>query len=450
MLPLDPYEKNLVREDSTSTVSSATVPPANDGSTSSSSPTPLRVATPKMDGGHFSRRKPRVRPDSVEHELCPAARSEHLEIEDIEDSDLEEDCRGGANVAANIPTFAPGGVQCTCAQEVAGPGVVKGRVPTPVLRRSASPTRHHLDLTTPSGDGLLIPSTTYPQRSPKFRRDMRGTAPVNPLPDETVDRLIQDSRKAKKPARVEVSSVAKHIPASSSPHHAHCVPSGNRDVVSRGDGAGSRAGGRERRSADSPHHVRKLNFDRQVPSKQGPKRSHSLRSSHSTRWTTAPRPVAKSLSCQSCGTCLQPGVPPPSSAPPRDGRPMAQTLYPATLNTQTDGLPRHDPAQRNGASQKLASSQRFRTTSREPVASPTPNGRMEASRSPTPPPPGTHPPAAHGGVQTRPRASYQTHEVDDLSLSSMSLSSCSVASEILEKAKKRRDHFWTSQHQTRE
>lgn len=493
MLSLDSHEEDLLRRSSGSTVSS--VPPA-DGSTSSSPPTPLRVASPKRgDGGKFSSgnpEPPKLRPGSVEREIHRAARNEPLEIEDIEDSDFEEDCR--ENMAGNV--------KCTCARETSDRGEVKGRVPTPVLRKSASPTRHHLDLTTPSGDGLLIPSTTYPRHSPKFRRDMRASAPVNPLPDETVDRYIRDAREAKKPAREKVSSVPKHIPASSSPHHAHCVPSGDRDAVSRGDGVGSQArtgrgraregephlysdgarrGGRaeshaERvrgagprarsggpgtgmrgvRSVTSPHHVRKLNFDH--PSKPGLKHAPPPRSNQPTRVVTAPGPSAKSLSCQTCGTCLQPGIPPPSSAPTivRDGRPMAQTFYPATLNSQPSrsvGQQRHELPRTNGVPhaakrETLVGSQRpYKSTSRELFTSPTPNGRREASRSPTLP----YAPASYGDVQTRLKVSHPTpQEVDSLSVSSMSLSSCSVASEILEKAKKRRDHFWTSQHQSRE
>lgn len=408
---------------------------------------------------------PKPRPGSVDRDLHPTPQqSDPLELEDIEDSDFEEDCveaapprSPGVKAAVDIPAFASGGVKCTCAHQTSNQGrvkghtptpecKVKGRVPTPELRKSASPTRHHLDLTTPSDKGLLIPMTTYPHVLPNFRHDMKSTAPVNPLTVESVDHLIKDSRKAKKAVREEVSSVPKHIPASSSPHHSHCVPNG---IGPRAKGLESIPNGvpagEGRRGTASPHHVRKLNFEHIVPSQPAPRRSQP---SYQTRPTSMSGSSAQSLSCQTCGACLQSSIPPPPSSAPK-----VQTLYPATLNTRPATALGHIPMQNivPGTGGKLAGSQRHGSAG-ELFTTPTPGkGRMEFSRSPTPPlsRANTYAPAAHGGAYTRvshPKPSYhKTLEVDELSLSSMSLSNCSVASELLEKARKRRDKFWTSQ-----
>jgi len=48
------------------------------------------------------------------------------------------------------------------------------------------------------------------------------------------------------------------------------------------------------------------------------------------------------------------------------------------------------------------------------------------------------------------RGAPDRDEADQLSLSPLSMSSCSVASDILEKACKRRDHFWAEGRQPSE
>jgi hypothetical protein len=401
----------------------------------------------------------------------------------MEDSDLEVDypaksppryTKAAVNQQVKKPVFAD--ARCTCAlgapSKVKGRSPtpvkhhvptpeceVKGRLPTPELMRSASPTRHHLDLTTPSENGLLIPVTTYPHVSPGFRRDMKSTAPINQLTADSVDRLIEEARKAaKNVVREEVSSVPKHIPASSSPHHSHCVPSGARELGSqvtnspaKGRGVESHAasGGAKGvrrgesfaipigappkvkgRGTKSSHHIRKLNFERAMPSQPAPKRPQSTQY---IRPSGMPQFSAHSLSCQTCGACLQPSVPPPpSSAPPGpvDERPRAQS--------PSFSQPRHVSA--HNAGRASMGSQRI-GNGREP----SPTYGKWVGRSPTPPPSRATPAAVYRGSNIGLKPSYQRSlEVDELSLSSMSLSSCSVASEVLEKAKKRRDNFWTS------
>lgn len=517
MLPHDPQHVDQVRRSSDDTAS--TLLPLESCSSGSPASVAGDVVTQSEGNSRHADLQPVGRPGSVERELRPSLqRSDPLEIEDIEDSDLEEEgpaepaphhSRGVKLATVNVPTFASGDVKCTCAKgaakghvptpgckvkghtmpshgyEVKGhtptpgvkghvptpgikdcaptPGVngrmptpeVRGRVPTPELRKSTSPMRHHLDLTTPSDNGLLIPMTTYTPTSPNFRRD-KSTAPINPLPVDDVDRLIEDCRKAMEPAREEekeVSSVPKHIPASSSPHHSHCVP---RDVPRSAETAGRGArpgiGGGTKGEAHKPHartkgargattvsqHVRKLNFERPAPSQTAPKRTQS---SYQPRPTSMPRPsAAPSLSCHTCGVSLQPSIPPPpSSAPPGDGRPKAQTLYPAPLNAR--------PASTLNQSKHIPTGAVERGSRRSACS------QRQSASSPTPPPSraNVYAPTTYGGRVSQLKPSFHRNlEVDELSLSSMSLSSCSVASEVLEKAKRRRDNFWTSQQQSRE
>ena len=500
-----PHEENQVRRSSSDTAS--TLLPLE--SCSSGSPASLPGdAVSRMS--FISRNPSEAHPGSVGHELRPALQQgDPLEIEDIEDSDLEEEGghaesaprhgRGSRLATINVPTFTSGDVKCTCAKgRVPTPGCkvkshavpsreykvnghsptpevkgrtltpdIRGRVPTPELRRSTSPMRHHLDLTTPSDNGLLIPVTTYSPTSPKFHRDKKSSAPINPLPADSVDRLIADSRKAKEPAREEeeeVSNVPKHIPASSSPYHSHCVPSdvpkaagsagkGMRSGIGGGGKGGSHVprpkakGGRGGEAL--PQHVRKLNFERSALSQLAPKRSQS---SYQHRPTSVSRFSAPPLSCHTCGVSLQPSVPPPpSSAPPGDGRPKAHALYPASLNTRptsTLGQSRHIQTGAERGSRRLAGYQRHG----EP-ASTSPIPTSVKGGSPTPPPSraNMYAPTASVGRMSQLKPSYHRNlEVDELSLSSMSLSSCSVASEVLEKARRRRDNFWTSQQQSRE
>lgn len=478
-LALDPYEQKLAQRGSASSETTSS-PASAEGSSLTSS---QDVVVPR--GQRFGRGKSPVfenRPALVERgvvghrdvgipRFAQRARREEepLVVEDMEDSDPEDDDQSYAGKAANVPTFP---AHCTCAggDEPVDPSKVKGRVPTPVLRRSASPTRHHLDLTTPSENGLLFPSSAmpplpYPQVSPKFRRDMRSTAPVNPLSDASVTRLIKNTRNAPRPVLEEVSSVPKHIPASSSPHHAHCVPSGS-TVAGNG------------REKSPHHHVRKLDFDRLIPAtKSAPKRSQPLHSSQpaakSAHIPPKTRPTAshsRPLSCLACGTCLQPGLlaPPSAVTGPGGGRTKVGSFAPPGFNprsaltsVQQQRNVKVQGTTHSGAgrpvSQQLKSSHR----SREILGS---ESLKRHVRSCTPPLYGanTYAPSHEGGgplhrhhsaTMRNPPAAFapQNCEVDNLSLSSMSLSGCSVASEILKKAKNRRDHFWSSQyHQARE
>ena len=427
-------------------------------------------------------------------------RSSGLVIEDIEDSEESAESatqymRPDGGRHGNVwglprdASFAPpADVRCTCSgagKTPPQPEEVKGRVPTPILRESSAPARHHLDLTTPSNQGILIPVTKhvpsplpYPAVSPKFRRDMRSTAPVNPLSKEDVDLLIQQSAgEDREVVEDEDPSVPKHISASSSPYHANCVPKEiDRDSKQR-----------------STSHVRKLNFDKQ----------HSRASQPSRQAHSAPFCRPHPSSCDTCGASLQPTAPLTSVSPPRAGKPRAATQagipnQPRQVDRVTSAKEKLLPAKTSSHTHSRSPSPKprsivtatykpkeYRSTrfggpsqpDEEPLpyrpyssgnygaASPTglpyqPGSRSGGVRSRSPSPgarnthyysqqplePGSpHMPAGYAAASL-PVPSYgeRQRKMDEVSISSMS--SCSVASGVLEKARRRRDHFWTAQH----
>lgn len=438
------------------------------------------------------------RRDLVPHDLYPQgdlAAKRALVVEDIENLDNIADSAlqlvpGDYGNVYEMPRSAPlGDVKCTCAGRTSTQEEVKGRIPTPVLRESlGAPARHHLDRTTPSEQGILIPLTKaspppqvplpYPPHSPKFRRDMKSSAPVNPLSEEDLRLLTQHPPPPKREAVHEDLSMPKHISTSASPYHAHCVPP-------------STGGGGER----SASHVRKLDFDSGTASRpnQPPKKSVFSRSLPS--------------SCGTCGATLQPSVPLSYATPPGAGgsKPRPRGVEPASVKSQPE-VPNHWrklKAQASGQKKKLMPAKSashspspkprsFGTgssksglrkdahfapakpymsvnygnvaTSPSPYQGSSSGGERGHSHSPNPaslkaytskegmgrpyptttsthtgsPMPAGY--AAASGLQP----AYRPKSVDEVSISSMS--SCSVASEILEKARNRRDHFWTSQY----
>lgn len=355
--------------------------------------------------------------------------SEPLIIEDIEDDDSDSvaesatrhvyACRGSP------PTKVAPCDRCPCLDQD------QGRIPTPNLNLSDS--RHHLDRTTPDS-GILIPPTqshpsppvplspspksrrdvrsSVPNRpppvplspSPNSRRDVRSSVPNRPPPDDGV--ICRRSRSPSAGAKVQQS-----VPPSCSSPRCHSIPRDSRVSADI--------------SADKPmptNPVRRLNFERHVRSKSTtpPKRSRSN-----------PTP----LSCKSCGTCLQPTVPVPSAssafiARNSNSRPNVEIVKSAMLDSQPHLQPHPQPT-------RTASQQKIKQDLRDHAAD-KPRMGLGVTYNPT---------ADRAGSSGRPgsaqqRSTYKVRDIDELSLSS----SCSVASEILERAKHRRKHFWSSQY----
>lgn len=358
--------------------------------------------------------------------------AEPLIIEDIEDDDSDcvaESATRHVHVCRSPPTKLAPCDMCPCSDPDQG-----GRVPTPNLKLSDS--RHHLDRTTPDS-GILIPltqSTSPPGAlspsppSPKSRRAVRSSVPNRPPPD------VAMCRHSRSPSAIVQPSVP---PSCSSPHH-HASASAD---VSSGEiirQQRSRSPSKVPPPHSSPpcHHrasadvssavvtsptVRRLDFERHVRSKSTtpPKRSVS---NH--------RP----LSCQSCGTCLHPATSSASSAciAARHSRPNVEIVK--TTSTLVEPRP-HQP--RPHQSTRTASQQKTNTKRNHTADIP----RMGMGV--------TYPTAGQTGFSggscghlgpVMRSSTYNLRNVDELSLSSSS-----IASEVLERAKNRRNHFWASQ-----
>ena len=293
----------------------------------------------------------------------------------------------------------------------------EGRVQTPNIQRSSSDfKRHHLDLTTPVDGGLFLSpkkSSTepesvllpFPRVSPKFRRDMKSRAPITPPPKQTKDECIQvDGDIVDSPQTSQSPPAAKarsnplshkhsqHIPASSSPYHSQCLP-----------------GGKDNKS------IRKLDF--------GP---HQTVPSAHTRFT-ASKSIPKSYAhrvegnahaqkdnCGICGAHL-------STSSTRYSKPVRQA-------SSHKSVPKYLGAQNGNGGLGAPTRPQFSAPSGgvPPFSQRPLSSTNYMTRLPT-----------QGGVNDRSR------DIDEVSLASLSLSSCSVASDVLKKARDRRDHFWT-------
>ena len=381
--------------------------------------------------------------------------------------------------------------------------IIEGRVPTPELRKSVpgQQSRHHLDTTTPSDGGLFIsPSKPemggdrgvvksvelpYPPVSPKYRRDMRSKVPIFPPPPRKVDsghqkgdtpivssttneapshaQSISDNLGPRnilvpRPSTIPHSKPTHnltHAPSSQPSHHhtthksqAHKtapisvhVPQPKKTTVRP-----------PQTSYSSP--VRKLLFDSH--SKQ-PSTSQ-LRAQHATKkfmltssqqyTKTSGVSSAKSSrsnvkSCETCGSHIR------SSAvlgggvgalgAGRSGRVAPPTNLSQLHNDRANALQQHSQFKVNEIRSKLASH------SIDPRGAPT---NLDGDYH-QPPDSGLGSSDRRGGRREGGQRSSsgldgrRGREVDELSLSSLSLSSCSVASDMLQKARERRDRFWT-------
>ena len=367
---------------------------------------------------------------------CAQNYAEPLLIEDIEDDDSDS----VAELAARHVDACRGSPPMKAAPYDQD----QGRVPTPDLKLSDS--RHHLDRTTPDS-GILIPLTQSPPPSPKFRRDVRSSIPNRPPPDGGV--ICRHGRSPSAGVQVQQQSI-RSPRCHSVPNHTHPSAEVSGEICrrSRSPSAGPKvqesvrchsipnhtevsgktcrhsrspsAGAKMQRNVPRhsiPNHtrasadvstdrptssspVRRLNFERHIRSKSisphkpitPPKRS---RSNH------------KPLSCHSCGMCLQPSA---SAVIGRsNSRPQVEIV-------------KSQPA----SQQKIRQDLHGHTTEKSRV------GAMYHTTDRT----GS---SDHPGSAQR-RSTYKARDVDEVSLSS----SCSIASEVLERAKNRRNHFWTS------
>ena len=384
-------------------------------------------------------------------------------------------------------------------------GEIEGRISTPELRKSklGQQSRHHLDITTPSGGGLLISPTKpvvdgdqgmaqksvelpFPPTSPKYRRDMKSKAPILPSPQPQVGNGRQDSSSHEEPLPVSDNVGPRSIPSSSSPYHAQCVPHPPHIHVPRSvhtqNLLSSPIG--PHRSHQTLHKVHTTNTTQPVSANassfSGPVRkllfeSHtknpmSSSSHHKNKLhtKTSSLSAAKSShsnvrSCETCGAHLRSsnvlggglGVGHSGTvAPPTD----LSRLY--QQRRQQNGMvggsgsgmcilqssSHQSRAKLQEIRSKLAShsldSHHYSSSDAEHPVLPD-SGLGSSSRD--------RELRIEGGLRRdvlagRPGEGVgvrRARDVDELSLSSLSLSSCSVASDVLRKARDRRDRFWT-------
>ena len=388
----------------------------------------------------------------------------------------------------------------------------EGRVPTPELRQSSpTRIRHHLDSTTPCTGGILtsppknrqaasptpqpvtymspvhqphppilsnpqamspapqprppnlsnpramspapqphppnlsIPraaSQPHPPVSSKNHANSKNGAPrVSPSPPPKKKKPLYNRHhnegKIKTPTKSDINGGPRR-PVTTSPYHAHCAP---RDPTQP-------SLQKLRPSLQNSHH-RKLDFDSYILPKSTENASvGKLVRQHQS----LVNPVRSNSARNTCKACLQSAKSPydPLHFTSDDHARMRSTV-PANYTSHLEAPHLRTPVESDLQSSQVESRkqlerirERLKTDSRS--QSPNCNGKRNYT---------SHMPTAyattkfsgHAGVEdTRP--SYRNLDVDQLSLSSMSMSSCSVASEILEKAKERRDRFWTSQTAT--
>ena len=276
-----------------------------------------------------------------------------------------------------------------------------GRVPTPVLRTVATSNsaidmtqRHHLDVTTPTDGGLLVSPVKlpFPPASPKFRRDMRSSAPVFPSPQtshsirEATERASQGAVKSRSVQTAPSWSLSFQHPATapqrSSSRHAQPTHS-------------SRVNSSPFPPSHPPHGaVRQLNFDPTARIRSGP---FTTQLACTTCQPSASRPPPAPPHCTMCGAHLRHSSPAPGSSAP--GQPPQTEL--------SHSVPQRRVHLDGGHSSPSAA----RVT------------RLADLSSDSPRPGGT------------------VIDPDQFSVSSLSLSTCSVASDVLRRARDRK-HFW--------
>ena len=262
----------------------------------------------------------------------------------------------------------------------------QGRIATPILQKEPSvpPQRHHLDLTTPSDGGLLLSplKLPYPPTSPKYRKDMRSTAPIHPSP---------------KPSRFESVGtrlvLPKTDPVQSTTHHlSKPMPTTSKTTVPPCSQLPRCPPG----NSSSPKlttagATRKLQFGHSGPS-------------------------ALEQSCETCGAWLR-----SSSARLPQTHPSYAARQASRGKSAPTRVPSHKPAVHTSLTQPYQS-----------LSGMLPKPVYNATTRPN------HTYATHLAEFKRP-----TRDIDECSLSSVSLSNCSVASDLLRRAQERRDHFWT-------
>ena len=286
----------------------------------------------------------------------------------------------------------------------------EGRVPTPLLHDSPTggALRHHLDRTTPSNGGLLSSpiKLPYPPTSPKFRRDMRSSAPIFPshVPNGTKVEGTEEGDRQMGRATLKPQMVL--------------TGSGQQRQRHRG------------MSATVPPKAAP-----KIPMSQNASKTGAFQRPHSDGGRTrmlhqALEDTTHTKLCDTCGAKVHPStiVNPPlhhTTHARREGqKDLRMHTMPAPKASHT--VPRLKFAH---TSHPVRQSDQYYSQPRH-------------SRSPLLHAP-THTTHAPSGFKRPATMGRLDRDLDELSLSNLSLSSCSVASDILKRAQNRRDNFWT-------
>ena len=306
-----------------------------------------------------------------------------------------------------------------------------GRIPTDELRKKGqSKVRHHLDRTTP----LLV-------SPPKQSSPLLHTREKDLLGGE-------DDRETRKCSSEVLGAggrdMPRHISGRSSPFHADCVPECDR-----------RSTPVVRPRSPTPPAPLKTS---QVSKPSGdPKRKTLTTQSGDRMWVTRPG----TDSCNVCGSSLQ-----PAALQSRD-RSRTEPLGGVLGSKQAKGkdykVPVTVAAQPCGAYGRMCDKQSDHYVTHQSIRSQQQQSQQQLKKIRSNLKIVEQPPVKHitgqiHGGHTHTMKPYEPSsyrgtpdkEADQLSLSPLSMSSCSVASDILEKARKRRDHFWAEGRQPSE
>ncbi len=305
----------------------------------------------------------------------------------------------------------------------------EGRVPTPDLQDGVTHLipRHHLDLTTPADGGILTSpiKLPYPPASPKYRKDMRSVAPIFPSPKPKTSEMRSDAQgrgASSKPIHPLVTQGQKAVSGATMPRpmeHVRYRTTASKDIRPAHPPLASSPHVANTSRSDA---VRQLQFDTRARA-QGSQ--------------TARTQASHMESCVTCGSSLRP----PTSRP-----------CPASLGRQPVRL-RDEP--KDDIQPSRRERRRVQTEAAPARGRVTYTGPQGTSTAATPYRRGVSRPgyvAASSARLAHTAPSLPSTRTDygipppvrhDRDIDELSLSSCSVASDLLRRAQDRRDYFWT-------
>ena len=329
------------------------------------------------------------------------------------------------------------------ANTVASDGDRLGRIPTPVLQTAPPPEvhRHHLDLTTPSEGGLLTSPVKLPfpppSSSAKYRRDMISKAPIFPSPKPSRYHSDPTSRV---PHAAHSDSRVPGLGGKPAPQSVHIhIEDENDDLPKRRKNTQSQTEEDEE-------------FEPSVPfsSTSGQHGSYIRRETASARQSQKP-PSSPSSSVHRKLQFAAAG----STSTHQHRQPLScclkQPLFVRECNTcgarlRSPKKPTNSSYLSRGGVDRASGFKTAPTTSSFKPRAPTTKlpipsystrvpARVPARSSPT------------NGYPLQPgNAEEEVEDDDNISLASLSLSSCSVASDLLQRAQER-SHFWNSRNE---